>query len=82
MNLPKHFPLLSASLLLASCATGKMHGEYYPYKATSMNVEQAYDICKLEADMRLHDTGWLPTTAVVQSEEIMHNCMGWHGYKH
>ena len=81
MNLPKHFPLVLASLLLVSCATGKIHGTYNPYRETSMSVEEAYDICKMEVDMRLHDTGWHFWTTTVQSEEYMHSCMAGHGYK-
>ena len=81
VNLPKHFPLIFAGLFLVSCATGKIHGEYHPYRDTNMDVEQAYDICRMESDRRLHDTGWFGA-ARVQSEEYMHSCMAGHGYRH
>ncbi len=81
MNLPKYFPLILAGLFLVGCANGNTHREYHPFRDTSMDMEQAYDICKMEADTRLHNTGW-GISAYVQSEKYMHSCMAEHGYRH
>ena len=70
--------LLVAILSMSGCA---IHGEYHPYRDTSMDVEQAYEICRMESDRRLHDTGWFGA-ARVQSEGYMHSCMAGHGYRH
>jgi hypothetical protein len=73
--------LLVAILAMSGCATGKKHGEYHPYTDTSMEVEQANDICKMEADRSLRNTGW-GLSAFIQSEEYMHSCMAGYGYRH